>query len=284
MPVLQQNNHLSGSTYSRKTVLISGASSGLGFATAKLLSEFGYRVFGTTRDPSKARYLPPAVEMLELDVNSDQSVNSCIRKLFHETDDRLDVLVNNAGFVLHGAVEEASLEEAKSQFETNLFGILRLIRAVLPTMRRQGGGIIINIGSLAGHVALPFQGYYAASKFALEGLTESLRHELKSLGIKVSIVEPGFFKTNIGKAAVEIAASISDYDRVRNSVGKTISKQEQSGQDPILVAKTVMKIIESEKPQLHYAVGREKYGLVAKRILPQSAFENMVRRMYHLGK
>lgn len=268
----------------QKVVLITGASSGFGLATSKLLSENGYRVFGTSRDPSKVKNTLARVEMLHLNVDSDDSVETCVKSVLDKTGGKLNVLVNNAGFVLTGAIEEASLEEAKSQLETNLFGYIRMIKAVLPTMRKQRSGCIINIGSLAGHVALPFQGYYATSKFALEGLTESLRHEVKSLGINVSIVEPGFFKTNISSAAREVTVSVADYDDMRRRSASQMMTNERQGQDPTVVAKKIMSIIESKKPRLHYPVGKETYALTLKRIIPESMFESQVRKRFKLDE
>jgi short-subunit dehydrogenase len=250
--------------------------------TSELLTERGYKVFGTSRHPSKVNGSTQKVEMLPLDVNSDQSVRECVETLLQKTGGRIDVLVNNAGFGSFGGVEETSIEEAKMQLETNLFGAVRMVKAVLPTMRKQGRGQIINIGSLAGFVAVPFQGFYAVSKFALEGYTEALRHETKGLGIVVSIVEPGFFHTNIGKSAKFAAARIDDYNQARKNALSEMKKREENGQDPRIVAEMILKIIESDKPRLHYAVGRDKTGLLFKRLLPQSTFEGQVRRMFKL--
>ena len=261
-----------------RVVLISGASSGFGLATATLLQERGYTVFGTSRNPSKTN--PGKFEMLPLDVNSDESVNNCIRLVLEKTSGKIDVLVNNAGFVLTGGIEETKLEEAKMQLETNFWGYVRMIKAVLPTMRKQRNGRIINFGSLAGFFPVPFQGYYATSKFALEGFSEVLRQEVKSLGIWVSIVEPGFFKTNISNAARDTTNKIQDYDGMRQRAYAALKKQDESGQDPILVAKEVAKIIETRTPKLHYPVGRQKNAFVLKRILPQFMIENQVRKMF----
>jgi NADP-dependent 3-hydroxy acid dehydrogenase YdfG len=162
-----------------KIVLISGASSGFGQVTAKLLSERGFKVFGTSRNPSKTK---GDFEVLQLDVTSDESVRSCLQALLEKTSGKLDVLINNAGIVVTGAVEETTVEDAHLQLETNLIGALRLIRASLPVMRKQRSGQIIVIGSLAGHIAVPFQGFYATTKFALEGFTEQLRPESMNLG------------------------------------------------------------------------------------------------------
>jgi short-subunit dehydrogenase len=264
-----------------KVVLITGASSGFGLATATLLQENGYRVFGTSRNPSKATS-PVKFEMLALDVNSDDSVNACVKSLLEKSGGKIDVLVNNAGFALSGGIEETKLEEAKLQLETNFWGYVRMAKAVLPTMRKQRSGRIINIGSLAGFVPVPFMGYYAISKFALEGFSEALRQELKSLGVSVSIVEPTFFKTNIGTATKNTTSKVQDYDGMRERVYAALRKHAKEGGDPILVAKLVMKIIETEKPKLHYPVGREKYVLTLKKILPQSMFENQVRKNFNI--
>jgi short-subunit dehydrogenase len=264
-----------------KVVLITGASSGFGLATATLLQEKGYRVFGTSRNPSKTTS-PIKFEMLASDVNSDDSVNACVKSLLEKSGGKIDVLVNNAGFALTGGIEETKLEEAKLQLETNFWGYVRMAKAVLPTMRKQRSGRIINIGSMAGFVPVPFMGYYAISKFALEGFSEALRQELKSLGVSVSIVEPTFFKTNIDNAARLTTNKIPDYDGMRERVYAALRKHAKEGGDPILVAKLVIKIIEAEKPKLHYPVGRRKYVLTLKKILPQSMFENQVRKNFNI--
>jgi NAD(P)-dependent dehydrogenase (short-subunit alcohol dehydrogenase family) len=168
----------------KRTVLITGVSSGIGQATAGLLARGGYTVFGASRNPAIAEPIP-GVEMLPLDVCSDESVRACIDTLFARVA-HLDVLVNNAGYALRGALEEVTLQEAKAQFETNLFGIVRMTKGVLPTMRKQGHGQIINISSAVGLAALPFVGFYSASKFALEGYTEALRHEVKPFNIQLT--------------------------------------------------------------------------------------------------
>jgi short-subunit dehydrogenase len=151
------------------------------------------------------------IEVLPLDVRSDESVEACLNTLLKKTG-RLDILVNNAGYVLRGAIEEPTLEEVKAQFETNLFGVVRMIKGVLPIMRRQGSGQIINISSGVGLVPSPFMGFYAASKFALEGYTEALRHEVKPFNVQVSLVEPGFIKTHVWQNMKEASGRISDYD------------------------------------------------------------------------
>ncbi len=270
-----------------KVILITGTSSGIGKVTASLLAkrEGSHRIFGTSRDPSKiSEQLPPNIEMLKLDVDSDESVEACVMKLLERTGGRIDVLINNAGFVLLGGIEETPLDEARRQLETNLFGAIGMTKAVLPTMRKQRSGQIINIGSIAGHIAVPFQGYYAIAKFAMEGFSEALRHETKSLGIRVSIVKPGFFRTNIGKSSKRSSIRIEDYSEMRSRSFTALKKREENSEDPIKVAETIVKIIKSDKPKLHYPVGRDKSGLLFKRILPESTFEGQVRRIFKLDQ
>jgi short-subunit dehydrogenase len=175
-----------------------------------------------------------------------------------------------------------SEEDTLKQLETNLFGVMRVTKAVLPTMRIQRSGRIVNIGSLAGHIAVPFQGMYATAKFALEGYTEQLRQETKSLRIHVSIVEPGFFKTNIGNSPLFASQEISDYKAEKSRAISTLRELGEKGADPIIVAKLILKILREEKPKLHYGVGKEKSGLLFKRLLPQSMLEGQVRRLFKI--
>src|SRR5437660_2901591 len=197
--VLLWETYSSGESMSQ-TILVTGASSGIGQSTARLLAERGFTVFGTARKPDSAKREP--FTMLALDVRSDESVRACVAQVITKSG-RLDVLVNNAGYAMMGAAEETSVEEAKAQFETNFFGIVRMVNAVLPGMRAAGAGKIINISSLAGNTAIPFSAFYSASKFALEGYSESLWYEVRPFGITVSLVEPGFVTAPSGDAAAE---------------------------------------------------------------------------------
>jgi NAD(P)-dependent dehydrogenase (short-subunit alcohol dehydrogenase family) len=191
-----------------RVVLITGASSGIGQATASLLADRGYKVFGTSRQPRSDT--SDGFVMLQLDITSDTSVKACIHAVMQRTG-RMDILINNAGYGLSGAIEETSIQEAKSQFETNFFGAVRMVKTVLPVMRQQRSGHIINISSMGGVVGNPFLGFYSASKFALEGYTEALRHEVKRFNIHVSLVEPTYFKTNAANAAIRTAETIDEY-------------------------------------------------------------------------
>lgn len=252
----------------QKVVLITGTSSGFGRATALLLQKNGYKVFGTSRKPSHEKEF----ETLNLDVDSDVSVASCVSTLMKKAN-RIDVLVNNAGFVSSGALEECSIQDAKAQFETNFFGAVRVANAVLPIMRNQKSGRIINIGSLAGIIPAPFQGFYAASKAALISYSEVLRQEVRPFNIKVSVVEPGFFSTKLFDKGRQASKSISEYKEIEKRAMSSLTADTKNGGDPKAVAEAILKIIESGSPRLHYPVGKEKKYLFVKKILPDAVFE-----------
>lgn len=237
-----------------KTVLITGASSGIGRATAAHLALKGYRVFGTSRRPSAATI--DGFEMLTLDVTDELSVQTCVAEVLARAG-RIDVLVNNAGVDMMGAIEETSLDEAKWVFETNFFGVMRMVKAVLPHMRAQQSGQIINISSALGLAAWPFEALYCASKYALEGYTEALRYEMEIFGIKVSSVQPGFFKSNMVHSQRYPAAPIAEYDTPRQRSIALGQKWAEDAPPPAPVARTVQRIIESRRPRLRYAVGLE---------------------------
>jgi short-subunit dehydrogenase len=262
-----------------RVVLVTGASSGFGLETAALLSQRGFRVFGTSRKPAGPSNV--GYDMVRLDVDSDESVNSCVKALLDKAG-RLDVLVNNAGFVLTGGIEETSVEEAKAQFETNFFGAVRMVRACLPTMRKQGSGQIINIASLAATIPVPFEGYYAAAKAALIAYSQALRHEVMSLGLKVSVVEPGFFHTRLAETRRLSENRINDYDQMRTRAGEALEKDVENGGDPKLVAKKILQIITTKSPRLEYLVGKSGRYKALKLLLPESMFERGVRRRYNL--
>ncbi len=204
-----------------------------------------------------------------------------MKELLDETG-RLDVLVNNAGYVLTGGAEETSILEAKAQFETDFFGPVRMTKAVLPTLRKQGSGQIINLSSLAAILPVPFEGYYAGAKAALLAWSEALRHEVKRFGIKVSVIEPGFFKTNLGNTRKIARYTIRDYDELRQRATSTLDHDFENGADPKIVGETVLRIIASKNPKLEYAVGKEKRYKTLKHLMPQSVIESGVRRHWKL--
>ncbi|MGD0729315.1 MAG: SDR family NAD(P)-dependent oxidoreductase [Candidatus Micrarchaeaceae archaeon] len=261
-----------------KVVLVTGASSGFGKSTATLLSQSGYAVFGTSRKPNAKGN---GFQMLQLDIDSDKSVNACISELIKKTG-RIDVLVNNAGYIITGAIEETTIEDAKSQFETNFFGVCRMVNAALPIMRKQKSGQIINVGSLAGTFPVPFQGMYAATKAALLAYSEALLNEVKSLNINVSLIEPGYFNTGIMDDVMTSSKNISEYNQAKKTVLSKLRKEIENGGNPEMIAETVLKLIKSKSPRFRNAVGKEKNFLIAKRLVPDSAFESLVRNHWKL--
>ena len=267
---------------SQKVVLITGSSSGIGQSTAQLLAQQGFTVFATSRKPQAVEHVP-IVEALPLDVRSEESVKACVDTVLARAG-RLDVLVNNAGYVLAGAIEEVTIEEAKALFETNLFGTMRTVKAALPILRQQRSGTIINISSLAGLVpGPPFCGIYSASKFALEAYTEHLWREVKSFGIRVSLVEPGSIKTKLTSNRQEAAERLGDYDPWRRRAVEAMRRLEEKAPEPGLVAKTVLSIIASESPKLRYRVGKDATWLPRLRqVLPGSLFEKQLRKTFDL--
>jgi short-subunit dehydrogenase len=266
-----------------KVVLITGASSGIGQATARLLSQRHFKVFGTSRNPASAEIIP-TVEMLPLDVCNSDSVQACVEAVSSRLG-RVDVLINNAGYELACALEELSSEEAIAQFETNFFGVVRMVNAVLPSMRRQKRGHIINVSSLAGLSPIPFLGIYSASKFALEGYTEALRLEVKPFNIHVSLTEAGFLKTPMMNNRQVGANRISEYDPWRQRALEAIRASEEKGPGPELVAETLLEIISSNTPRLRYLIGPQAKSVARlRRFLPAAMYEQGLRRTFSLDK
>ncbi len=271
-------------TNARKVVLITGASSGIGQACAAYLAGRDWRVFGTRRGSSNSEVGAP-FEMITMDVDDDASVQAGVAAVL-ERAGRLDAVVNNAGISLMGPIEDTSTEEAKAQMETNFFGVLRVCRGTLPALRRQGGGHIVNISSLAAVVGLPFSGLYSASKFALEGLSESLRHEARPFGIRVVMVEPGDFRTAITARRRTTQASTT-HDAYRDAFDRFKKKQDQDeaqAPDPQAVARLVESILRNPRPRMRYTVGMIGQRIVVplKRFLPQSLFEWLFCRVVGL--
>lgn len=264
----------------KKSVLVAGASSGIGKACAELLAEKGCFVMGTSRNK-----IPDAngVKMLILDVDNDDSVSSCVAEA-DKLSGGLDIVINCAGYGTAGSIEESTIEEAKAQFETNFFGIMRVCKAVLPGMRERGGGMIINITSLGAIVSAPFHGLYCASKFALEGLTESLRMEVARQGIKVVMVEPGDIKTGFTSARInaEKAGTLPVYKDLFTKAMVAMERNEQTGPDPIIVARAVEKIINMKSPAARYvaAAGIQKYVPLFKKLLPPALLEKEIMKEY----
>ena len=267
----------------QRVALVTGASSGVGQATARLLSARGYKVFGTSRNAAGAGSTP-GVELLALDVRADDSVRACVEAVAARGG-RLDVLINNAGYELAGALEEVSLQEARDQFETNFFGVVRMINAALPVMRRQKSGHIVNVSSLAGLSPIPFMGFYSASKFAVEGYTEALRHEVKPFNIHVSLLEPAFLKTPMMSHRQVGANRIADYDLWRQRALDAIRAQEAKAPEAGQVAARLLEIVSAKPPRLRYLFGQQARLITRLRwILPPGLYELGVRRTFYLDK
>ncbi|MFM0003744.1 MULTISPECIES: oxidoreductase [Paraburkholderia] len=233
--------------------LVTGASSGIGEATANRLAKAGYKVYGTSRRGAQAGQR--TFEMLPLDVTSEESVEAAVKEVLR-LDGRIDLLVNNAGFgVAPAAAEESSLDQARAIFDTNFFGIIRMTRAVLPHMRRQGSGRIINIGSVLGFLPMPYMALYSATKHAVAGYSESLDHELRTMGIRVSVVEPAYIKTPFDANFMAPDAPLDEYREVRSAVDKRVKEVVEGADGPEIVAETVLQAALAARPKLRYAAG-----------------------------
>jgi NAD(P)-dependent dehydrogenase (short-subunit alcohol dehydrogenase family) len=231
--------------------LVTGASSGIGEATALRLAAAGYKVYGTSRRGTAAAG-NHAFTMLPLDVTSDESVQAAVAEVIRLTG-RIDVLVNNAGFgVAPGGAEESSIDQARAIFDTNFFGLIRMTRAVMPHMRKQGSGRIINIGSVLGFLPMPYGALYAASKHAIEGYSESLDHELRTRGIRVSVVEPAYTKTPFDSNFIEPDSKLALYSEARAAVKQRVNEVMATAQGPDVVAETVLKAVTASRPKVRY--------------------------------
>jgi NAD(P)-dependent dehydrogenase (short-subunit alcohol dehydrogenase family) len=260
-----------------KTALVTGASSGIGQATAQRLVMAGYKVYGTSRRATKAR--PRSFELLPLDVTSDESVEAAVRELLR-LEGRIDLLVNNAGFgIAPAAAEESSIEQARSIFDTNFFGIVRMTRAVVPHMRRQGSGRIINIGSVLGFLPMPYAALYAATKHAVGGYSESLDHELRTRGIRVSVIEPAYTKTQFDANFLEADSKLDEYREVRASLRKTFTEVMAVADDPSVVADVVLEAAGAARPKLRYTAGVRAGRLrLLRRFAPDGLIDTGIRK------
>jgi NAD(P)-dependent dehydrogenase (short-subunit alcohol dehydrogenase family) len=233
--------------------LVTGASSGIGEATARRLAQAGYKVYGTSRRAAPAGQRP--YEMLALDVTSDESVAAAVGELIRR-EGRIDLLVNNAGFgVAPSAAQENSMDQARAIFDTNFFGILRMTRAVVPHMRAQGGGRILNMSSVVGFLPMPYGALYAATKHAVEGYSESLDHELRTRGIRVSIIEPAYTKTPFEANLLQPDEPLEEYRQIRAAVASRVATLMDRADGPEVVAETVLKAASAARPKARYTAG-----------------------------
>ena len=270
-----------------KVAVITGTSSGIGFETALALAREGYYTYATMRDTTKSDKIKELgqkenlkIDVLELDVDDENSVKTAIQKILDQKQ-RIDVLVNNAGWGLWGCVEDVSVDEFKAQFDTNFFSIIRLIQEVGPTMRKQGSGTIVNISSVVGRIGFPASPAYISSKFALEGLSESLRFELAPFGVNVVIIEPGVIKTNFMKnlKMAEKAELDTVYRDITIKVVSGVKMKAEMGTHPKEVANTIVKATKDEKPLPRYVVGNDaSMFLEAKKSKTDIEFENYLKK------
>jgi NAD(P)-dependent dehydrogenase (short-subunit alcohol dehydrogenase family) len=262
-----------------KVALVTGVSSGIGRAAAVALSDAGFRVFGTVR--SAGADMPPKIERLVLDVRDEASVQTAVAQLQGKAG-RLDVLVNNAGAALSGAIEETTTEQAQGLFDVNFFGVSRVTRGVLPMMRAQGSGRILIVSSVLGFLPAPFMGFYAASKHALEGYGESLDHEVRGFGVRVVLIEPAFTRTRLDQNTT-LASPIADYGTLRGRVQAVVNKAIENGDDPTLIARAVVAAATAANPRLRYPVGKGAGTLAKLRSLaPAGFFDRSFRRQFRM--
>ena len=278
-----------------KVAVVTGGSSGMGYETSLILARNGFHTYATVRklegegsnqiiDIAKNENLP--LQVIQLDVNNDKSVTDAINRIAKEKD-RLDVVVNNAGYDLMGALEETSMNEIKGQFETNFFGAVRVMKEVIPMMRKQGGGIIVNITSVGGRITFPLNSPYHATKFALEGLSESMQYELEPLGIKIIVIEPGGVGSNFLKN-LKMASNTSDplnspYRSMQSSISEYFKQWSQNLMHPSEVAKVILQAVTADNPDFRYVVGKDAaMALESRRNMSDREFQNMMKKQINL--
>jgi len=275
-----------------KVALVTGSSSGIGFETSLMLARAGFNTYASMRNLEKSKNITEIakkeklpLQVVQLDVNNDGSVKDAIVKIL-KADQRIDVLINNAGYGLFGSVEDTSIEEIKAQFETNFFGVVRVTQQVLPLMRRQNSGTIVNVSSVGGRIGLPALSAYHSTKFALEGLSESIAFELEPFGIRVVIIEPGVIRTNIlnssssAKKALDPKSPYFSLSQKLNDNFKSMIVSELSS-PPEEVAKVILQAVTSENPQLRYSVGDDAANLIhARKNMPDKEFRKMIMKNF----
>jgi len=265
----------------RQIAFVTGASSGIGRACAGRLVREGHRVYGGSRHPESTS--AGEITHLKVDVTDDASVSAALAQITGR-EGGIDAVVAAAGFSMLGSVEDTPLEDARDIFETNYWGVVRVIRAVLPVMRRRGGGHVVVISSVGGRVAVPFRAYYSSTKFALEAFCEALSLEVADHGIRVSLVAPGHVATNLGANRRKIQATLDNpaYAAAYASCISAIEQQDQHGSEADAVARLVARIIRNPSPKLRYTVGTftERCSILARNLLPDRFFRRLVLRHY----
>ena len=269
-------------TTKRPVALVTGASSGIGKAAAVALVEAGFDVVGTSRDTSRVAPLG-GVTFLDLDVASDTSVTSAVQQVI-ERFGQIDVLVNNAGIGSIGAAEESSIAQAQAVFDINVFGVLRMVKEVLPHMRARGRGRIINLSSVQGFIPAPYMAVYGASKHAIEGYSQSLDHEVRQYGVRVLLVEPAYTKTGFEANATKPALPLAVYAQQRQTFDRVIAAAIKDGDDPVVVAKVIVAAVTDPKPKLRYTAGTlAGRASTLRRFVPARAFDSQIRKLNQLA-
>ncbi|KPB76502.1 oxidoreductase [Pseudomonas cannabina] len=267
------------SKFSGKTAIVTGASSGIGRATAEALAHAGFTVFGTSR---KVGLSTSQVSMLTCDVTNDEAVSHLISTVLAQTG-RIDLLVNNAGIGLVGGAEEFSIAQVQALFDVNLYGVIRMTNAVLPSMRQNGQGRIINIGSILGLIPAPYSSHYSAVKHALEGYSESLDHEIRAFGIRVSVVEPGFVRTVFDQNGIEPDSPLKEYDQARAGFKALLADVMPTADLPEVVAAVVLKAASDTQPKHRYTAGKTARQIsLMRRFVPAAAFDKSLRKQLRL--
>lgn len=265
-----------------KVVLITGASSGIGHSIGKYLHQKGYKVYGTSRSPKEK--MRDGIHFLAMDVTKPDTIQTAVSEILQQVG-KIDFLINNAGMGITGPIEETPDAEIAKVFDTNYFGAIRVIKAVLPSMRKNRGGFIINITSIAGYMGLPYRGIYSATKGALELTTEAFRMELKDFNIKMTNIAPGDFATNIASGRYHAPLTKgSPYEKHYGNTLKLMNEHVDLGKDPILMAKKVYAVMQEKNPTIHYKVGAsiQKFSIALKHILPDKWYEKMLLKHYKL--
>jgi NAD(P)-dependent dehydrogenase (short-subunit alcohol dehydrogenase family) len=270
----------------QKVAVVTGSSSGIGYQTSLELARNGFLTYATMRNLNKSENIKSVatkenlpLHIIQLDVTDDVSVKNTVQAILSETG-QIDVLVNNAGYGLNGAFEDLAIDEIKAQYETNVFGLIRTTQAVLPTMRRQKSGVIVNISSAAGRFGYPGGSAYVSTKFAVEGLSESMSYELEPFGIKVVVVEPGVIRTNfVTVVAKKSQDQNSPYSQMMQKIATSFEGMMKNSSSPDLVAKVVLKAVTNENPNLRYLAGKDvETWLDTKRNMSDEEFYKMMKQ------
>jgi NAD(P)-dependent dehydrogenase (short-subunit alcohol dehydrogenase family) len=278
LPLYFKRNNMS------KVVLVTGGSSGIGKSICLYLHQKGFVVYGTSRNPDRYKNDLP-FKLIALDVLDASTIMPAIKTII-DKEGRLDVLINNAGIGMLGSIEDSTAEEVKEVFETNVYGILRTIQAVLPHMRERRSGLIINVSSIAGYMGLPYRGIYSATKASVHMITEAMRMELKPYGVHACVVDPGDFATNISenRRVAKAGRTGTVYVKEINRIEAIINKEVAHSSDPILMGKAIEKIMQASNPDINYVVGNpmQKLSIFVRRLVPKKWFEKIIASHYKL--